>query len=282
MPDPVQTALWRPSRLRQAVAQLAFPLAWLVNRPAGAWFGRALYDLALRCNGIAINYPGRHGLSRAEEAFLARIAPRLEGGVLLDVGANHGFYTDHLRRITPTARIHAFEPHPRSFARLAARLDAAVVTLVPAALGDSVGRMELFDFAARDGSTQASLSREAVAIYEDAITSHRIACTTLDAYLAEQGIGRVDFLKIDTEGHDLHVLRGAREAIAEQRLGIIQFEFVPANIATHVTMRDIFEALPGYAIHRLCLNGALLPLDPYDVKRCEIYVTQNLVALPVR
>jgi hypothetical protein len=28
------------------------------------------------------------------------------------------------------------------------------------------------------------------------------------------------------------------------------------------------------------MNGALMPLDPYDVKRCEIYVTQNLIALP--
>lgn len=282
MTDPVRTALWRPGRLPHAVARAAFPLIWLVNRPAGAWFGRALHDLALRCQGIAINYPGRHGLTRGEEALLARIAPQLQGGVLLDVGANHGTYSAHLRRLAPTARIHAFEPHPASFARLAARLEGAGVTLVPAALGDSAGTREIFDFAGQDGSTQASLSREAVALYDAAITGHRTPCTTLDAYLEAQGVGTVDFLKIDTEGFDLHVLRGARQAIAAQRIRVIQLEFIPANIATRVTMRDIFEALPGYAIHRLCLNGALLPLGPYDVKRCEIYVTQNLVALPVR
>ncbi|WP_431302045.1 FkbM family methyltransferase [Sediminicoccus sp. BL-A-41-H5] len=278
----VTTGLWRPSRLRQALARLAYPLIWVANRPAGAWFGRALHDLALRCQGIAINFPGNHGLTRGEEAFLARIAPQLQGGVLLDVGANHGFYTEHLRRLAPNARIHAFEPHPRTFARLAARLDQPGVTLVQAALGDSSGTLELFDFAGQDGSTQASLSREAVALYTEAVTSHRIPCTTLDAYLEAQGIGTVDFLKIDTEGHDLHVLKGAARAIAAQRIRVIQLEFIPANIATRVTMRDIFEALPGYAIHRLCLNGALLPLAPYDVKHCEIYVTQNLVALPVR
>jgi FkbM family methyltransferase len=285
MADPagrVQIPLWRPGRLRRALAQCAFPLVWLVNRPAGAWFGRALQELALRCNGIAINYPGRHGLTRGEEAFLRRVAPGLQGGVLLDVGANHGLYTDHLRRIAPNARIHAFEPHPGTFARLAARLEGSGVRVVPAAVSDGLGTLDLFDFAARDGSTQASLSREAVTIYAEEVTSHRTACTTLDAYLEEQGIARVELLKIDTEGFDLHVLRGARDSIAARRFGIIQFEFVPANIATHVTMRDMFEALPGYAIHRLCLNGELLPLGPYDVKRCEIYVTQNLVALPVR
>lgn len=277
----ITTAIWQPSPLRRWLAQLAYPLIWLVNRPGGAWFGRALYDLALRCNGIAINFPGRHGLNSAEEAFLDSIAPRLQGGVLFDVGANYGSYTDHLRRIAPTAQIHSFEPHPQTFARLAARMDRAGVTLVQAALSDKAGTLDLFDFATSDGSTQASLSREAVAIYEDEIISHRIACMTLDDYLDKQGIATVDFLKIDTEGFDLNVLKGAQSAIREQRIRIIQFEFVPANIATHVTMRDIFEALPGYRIHRLCLNGALLPLYPYDVKRCEIYVTQNLIALPV-
>jgi hypothetical protein len=43
-------------------------------------------------------------------------------------------------------------------------------------------------------------------------------------------------------------------------------------------MRDFFAALPGYRLHRLCLNGELLPLPDYDVKTCEIFVTQNLVA----
>jgi len=280
VPERTTTTTWRASPARQALAQLAYPLIWLVNRPAGAWFGRALYDLALRCNGIAINFPGRHGLNRGEEAFLDSIAPQLQGGVLFDVGANYGSYTDHLLRIAPTARIHTFEPHPQTFARLAARTDQTRVTLVQAALSDSAGTLELFDFAARDGSTQASLSRDAVAIYEDAIISHRIACTTLDTYLDEQGIETVHFLKIDTEGFDLNVLKGAAHAIRERRIRIIQFEFVPANIATRVTMRDFFEALPGYHIYRLCLNGALLPLFPYDVKRCEIYVTQNLIALP--
>ena len=60
----------------------------------------------------------------------------------------------------------------------------------------------------------------------------------------------------------------------------IQFEFIPADIALHVSMRDFFEVLDGFRLHRLCLNGTLMPLARYDVKRCEIYVTQNIVALP--
>ncbi|WP_431282341.1 FkbM family methyltransferase [Humitalea sp. 24SJ18S-53] len=274
------TTTWQDRRLRRWLAHAAYPLIWAINRPSAAWLGRAIYDLALRCNGIAINFKGRHGLNHAEEAFLNSIAPDLQGGMLFDVGANYGSYAKYLARIAPTARIHAFEPHPRTFADLTTHVDPARVTLVNAALGDSSGTLELFDFADRDGSTQASLSRDAVGIFDDAIVSHQIACTTLDAYLAERGIETIDFLKIDTEGFDLNVLKGAASAIADRRIRLIQFEFIPANIATHVTMRDFFECLPGYDIYRLCLNGSLLPLFPYDVKRCEIYVTQNLIARP--
>ncbi|MBP0496118.1 FkbM family methyltransferase [Roseomonas indoligenes] len=277
---PIRTAAWRDSFLRRAAARAAYPLIWAINRPSAAVLARAIYDFALRCNGIAINFKGQHGLNRAEERFLDSVAPRLQGGVLLDVGANYGSYADYLSRIAPTARIHAFEPHPRTFKRLAQHLSGKDVTLVQQALSDQPGELELFDFADGDGSTQASLSQEAVGFFADRMVRHAIQSTTLDDYMEQAGIDRVDFLKIDTEGFDLNVLKGAQRAIRDRRIGMIQFEFIPANIATRVTMRDFFAALPGYEIHRLCLNGSLLPLFPYDVKRCEIYVTQNLIALP--
>lgn len=281
MPEPaIRTRIWRDSASRRLLRRLAYPPVWLLNRPGAAWLGRALYDFALRCNGIAIGFPGRHGLGAAEEAFLARQAPRLRGGVLLDVGANAGHYARHLRRVAPDARILAFEPHPRSFAALRAALRDTGVETLQLALNDTGGPVTLHDFAAEDGSTQASLSAEAVALYAEQIVAHQVESIRLDDLLDRQGIDRVALLKVDTEGFDLAVLRGAARAIREKRIGMIQFEFIPANIATHVTMRDFYAALPGYRLHRLCLNGALLPLGDYDVKRCEIYVTQNLVALP--
>jgi FkbM family methyltransferase len=274
------TAIWSPSKAKRWLALAAYPLVWAVNRPSAAWLAAAIYDLALRCNGIAINYEGQHGLSAAEERLLGKIAPQIKGGVVFDVGANVGSYTQALLRLAPGVEIHAFEPHPSTFARLAQRMAGQKVTLRHQALSDHEAMLELYDFAAADGSTQASLSRAAVAIFDGDIVAHLVRATTIDAYMAETGIAHLALLKIDTEGLDLKVLQGAHRAIRERRIARIQFEFVPANIATLTTMRDIFEALPGYRIHRLCLNGDLLPLYPYEVKRCEIYVTQNLVALP--
>jgi FkbM family methyltransferase len=279
-PPRVETPLWRGGLLRRAVEAAFYPLFWALNRPGAAALSHSLYDLALRCNGMAINFPGRHGLNSAEERFLQSVAPSLQGGVLLDVGANQGCYAAYLRQLAPSSTIYAFEPHPATFARLSARLAGTGIRVLPQALSDQAGTTQLFDFAAEDGSTQASLSRAAVEIFDSGVVGHDVASTTLDDVLLAEQVAEVAFLKIDTEGLDLKVLRGAARAIREKRIRLIQFEFIPANIATRVTMRDFFEALPGYDIYRLCLNGALMPLFPYDVKRCEIYVTQNLIAKP--
>jgi FkbM family methyltransferase len=278
----VHTALWQPSRLRSLIAWVAYPAFFAINRPSMAWFGDLLYDIALRCNGIAITFASEHGLTRAEEHFLERNKAKLQNGVLLDVGANHGAYARLLRVLAPTARIIAFEPHPSTFVTLRALLaDLPSVELVNLAVGDEMGQLTLYDFRFSDGSTQASLNEEAVALYSDDIVSHSVDCTTIDDYMAGSGLDRIDFLKIDTEGHDLSVLKGARAALRERRIRMIQFEFIPANIATGATMHAFFEVLEGYRISRLCLNGDLRSLEPYDVKRCEIYVTHNLIAIPM-
>jgi FkbM family methyltransferase len=278
-PEP-SIARWRANPARQALARIAYPVFLLLNRPAMDWFGRAAYDFALRCNGVAINFKGEYGLTAGEAALLRRRGKSFGDGVVLDVGANTGSYALALTRFAPDARIFSFEPHPRTFALLRARLAGTGVQALNLALADKAGQLDLHDFADADGSTQASLSHDAVTLYGTRTVAHRVEVATLDGFLSDRGIERVAFLKIDTEGFDLNVLRGASAALAERRIGMVQFEFIAANIATRVRMRDFFEVLDGYAIHRLCLNGDLLPLETYSPKRCEIYVNHNLIALP--
>jgi FkbM family methyltransferase len=279
-----RTTPWSGNRMgRRLVVALSYPLFLLLNRPGLQWFARAAYDFALRCNGVAINFPGAHGLTVGEERFLRKLLNGETGGVLFDVGANNGAYTRFMRLVSSSAQIYAFEPHPRTFAALRDRTVAdAKLVLVNKAVSDTEGAIKLYDFAAQDGSTQASLDEDAVRLFTADTVAHDVLATTIDGFMAEQGLREIRFLKIDTEGFDIAVLRGARSALAARAIGAIQFEFIPANIARHVTMRDFFEVLDGYTIHRLCMNGALAPLVPYDVKRCEIYVTHNLVALPNR
>ncbi len=266
--------------MKRIVSALAFPVFYVLNRPALQFLAEATYDFALRWNGFAIGFHGSHGLSYAEERFLARHVPPIGRGVLFDVGANHGSYARFLRELSPGSQIHAFEPHPGTFAVLKQKIAAAGVTLVNMAVSDSGGTMQLYDFADSDGSTQASLAQASVRMFDANTVAHTVLTTTIDDYMATACIDAIDFLKIDTEGFDINVLRGAKDALSRGAIKAIQFEFIPADIAMRVTMRDFFEILPGYDLFRLCLNGSLMPLRRYDVKRCEVYVTHNIVALP--
>src|SRR5580704_8550002 len=129
-----------------------------------------------------------------------------------------------LHNLAPTARVIAFEPHPTTFAVLQdLTRDMRPVSLINKAVGDQVGRLKLYDFRFCDGSTQASLSEAAIGLYSDDIVEHPVECITIDAFMAESGIDRVDLLKIDTEGHDLAVLKGARNALRDRRIKMIQF-----------------------------------------------------------
>ena len=255
---------------------------YLLNRPSLSWFGRAAFDIALRCNGLAINFKGSQGLTVGEENFLRRHLEGRNEGVMFDVGANNGAYTSYLRKLVPAATIYAFEPHPLSFEYLRKATTDVKTILINQALSDKPGRMQLFDLAGHDGSTQASLSHDAVKLFSEGVVEHEVSVTTLDDFMDAQRIDRIDYLKIDTEGFDLKVLLGASRALAAGRIGTIQFEFIPANVITNVRMRDFISLLSQHTIYRVCLNGELLPLTPYDVKRVEIYVMQNLIALPKR
>jgi FkbM family methyltransferase len=279
-PEKVHTRTWQPSRIRSLASRFGYPVFFLLNRPIFSWFGKFAYDFALRCNGIAVTFPGRYGLTRGEERFLARHASQLQDGILLDVGANGGSYARHLAYLAPTARIFAFEPHPITFTALSTNLAGIPsIKVIAKAVGEMPGQMTLYDFADNDGSTQASLDHEAVALFTNEVVAHQVECTTIDTFAAGTGLTSVDLLKIDTEGHDLAVLKGASYLIGARKIKMIQFEFIPANIATGVRMRDFFAILAGYDLSRLCINGDLLPLGNYDVKRHEIYVTHNIIAV---
>lgn len=278
----VHISRWQPSRGRAAMERLALPLVRLLNRPALAGVNRLLLEFALRCNGVGNNLETAAGLTHAEERFLRRhAAPRLRQGVVLDVGANIGGYARFLRGLDAEVPLIAFEPHPSTWRRLRSEVEGLGVEALNLAVGAAAGDATLYDFADQDGSTQASLDPEVIRLHGGGEpVAHAVRCVTLDGFAAERGIERISLLKIDTEGFDLAVLQGAQGLLRARRIGMIHFEFIASNIARRVAMRDFFEALDGYAIHRLCLNGELMPLGAYDPKLHELYVRHNLIALP--
>lgn len=131
------------------------------------------------------------------------------GQVCLDLGANFGWYTTLLHRLTgPDGEVHAFEPVPESFARLqrnVSLLDTpARVHLNNLALGRADGTLPIHLF---DGLPNGHASLSTMGRTD--FTTIAANVITLDGYLEASGVSHVDFVKVDIEGAERAMLEGA-------------------------------------------------------------------------
>jgi FkbM family methyltransferase len=148
-------------------------------------------------------------------ATLARLVPR--DGVAVDVGANVGAIALLLARAAPAGRVVAFEASPATVPVLRANLaanGAANVEVVPLALGDRAGRVRLSAIAAGAGGSFVSAQ---AASGEGA----EVEATTLDDWVQERGLARLDLVKIDVEGSEPRVLDGARRTLERHRPALV-------------------------------------------------------------
>lgn len=128
----------------------------------------------------------------------------------VDVGANLGLYTRALSGLA--ARVHAFEPSP-DMAAMLRRTSARNVTVHEVALSDGEGSAVLRIPRAGDHLTHGLASLEPQAVAELDVAVAEVARKRLDSMIDEP----VSFVKVDVEGHELSVLRGATALTAHSR-----------------------------------------------------------------
>jgi hypothetical protein len=85
-------------------------------------------------------------------------------------------------------------------------------------------------------------------------------------------------LKIDTEGHEYFVLKGALNSIRQGKVDCIQFEFNAIHVQSQTVLRNIVNLLPNFAFYRMLRDG-LMPLGNYHALSWELFQLQNIVAL---
>jgi FkbM family methyltransferase len=186
--------------------------------------------------------------------------------VVLDVGANVGDWSSALfASARKTGRkelsLHCFEPAPRSFERLKARLDAErgpySLTAVPLAASSEPGRAVLH-LASETGGTN-SLHGHAHGL--DAGTLE-VELTSLDVYCEVNSIRHVHLAKCDAEGHDLKVLRGARGLLSARAIDVFQFEYNWRWVDARAFLADVFELVKGapYVVAKVTPLG----IEPYE------------------
>jgi FkbM family methyltransferase len=186
------------------------------------------------------------------------------GGVAVDVGANIGAFTAALATaVGPDGKVHAFEPLEASRSRLERTLELnelANVIVDPRAVADTAGSAELFEYGPgyESWAGLADRSIEHGGVVPPA-TSTAVETTTLDAYAAEAAIERIDLLKVDVEGAEERVLRGARGLLEAGRVSAIVLELSDNTLDSFGARAfDVVELLEGYGLRLFVVrDGAL-------------------------
>jgi FkbM family methyltransferase len=207
------------------------------------------------------------------------------GATVLDIGANIGAHTLHFARcVGPSGHVYAFEPTQFAFRKLLANL-ALNPGLRPLVTAEQVQLAET-DAAAlepaiysswplTDGAGVHPLHRGAM----KSTTGGR--SMTLDRYLAQKGIARVDLAKIDVDGHEYEVLSGWK-TIAEHRPAII-IELAPYGLEERGrTLADLVSLLAGRGYRLTAEDGATdIPMDAAVIgERIKHGAGVNVLALP--
>jgi FkbM family methyltransferase len=176
---------------------------------------------------------------------------------VFDVGANVGQFARETLRELPQAKVHSFEPHPTTYARLTENLGDPRLTPHQLALGDKEGEATLYVYG-DDGSSTLINSLVPDAKFPTKFgykpTEVKVRCATIDNVCQENGVTRIDLLKVDTEGFDLTVLQGAERMFREGRVRFVYVEFselLPSGGETSGALTPIAEYLGRFGFQYL-------------------------------
>ncbi len=182
------------------------------------------------------------------------------GDVVFDVGANVGDWSLHVLAAQPNVNLHAFEPFADTFAVLERNLADTPVTLHALALAECDGQKMFHHYVNRPdfaGMNSCYRRPEVEQRLNAPTATTAVPAKTLDTFCAENAISQINFLKIDTEGSELDVLRGASGLLAAHRIGAVQFEYGGTYRDAGITLRETLAhvAKYGYIIFRIAPDG---------------------------
>ncbi len=165
------------------------------------------------------------------EALETRVFQSLlrPGMVVADIGANIGYYSlISSRAVGAGGMVFSFEPDPRNYGLLARSIQKNGYTNILAsqiALSDRSGKLTLYADALNAGNS--SLGRENI---QTELRSFEVETETLDNFILREGKGRkIDIVKMDVQGAEGLVLRGARQVFSNESL-IVMMEFEPEKL----------------------------------------------------
>lgn len=177
------------------------------------------------------------------------------GMTFIDVGANDGLYSLFAaRRVAPTGRVLAFEPSLREFSRLEKNISLnKLTTLLPLRMAvsdrEGVATLRVAGFGHEGQNTLGEFAYNI-----EMAGTEQVPMITLDQMIDRYDLQTMDVLKIDAEGAELAVLKGAKSAIAKFR-PLILLELVEAALVHQSASQQAIINLLESAGYRFAVFG---------------------------
>jgi FkbM family methyltransferase len=191
------------------------------------------------------------------------------GAVTVDVGASWGLFSYHLaRRVGRTGTVFSYEPHPANRVVLEKLAKTRpYVRFRPAAVSDEAGsaEMQVPVFGGRHVTAQSSIAHGFDGQHGVRVAKVSVPTVRLDDEVADRPI---DFIKIDVEGHEIAVLRGAA-TVLRKYLPPMLIEIEQRHLDHPIA--DVFKEIEGVGYTLYFIDGpALRPIAEFDVARHQL------------
>jgi FkbM family methyltransferase len=219
-------------------------------------------------------FDGREMMDNGEAMLIEKISPSCY--TVVDVGANIGYWLEFFIEKMPEERqAYAYEPSNSAFDKLCERFKTVKeVKLFNKAVSDEIGEISFFE-EPECGETSSIFAGVSMTCANEVKTS----VTTLDyEFFENQHVQMIDFLKIDVEGADGHVINGCQQLLAAGKIGVIQFEYNTSWMLADSTLHGTMSLLKShnYKVY-LLKKGGLYHFD-YETYK-EYFAYSNFVAV---
>ena len=199
------------------------------------------------------------------------------GMTVIDVGANAGVYAfSAAKRVGESGLVLAVEPFSQCVNYLNETCRVNQLGWVKVCAGAASDRNGNAKLSLSSASELNEIISEADGQIRDANSVEEVECFTLDSLIEEYDVSRVDFLKIDAEGHELQVLKGSDRLLTEFA-PIILYENIAGAQDSNLPVADFLRSI-GYQLFRY--QPYIQKLIPVDVNAANIQGSLNVIALP--
>ncbi len=175
---------------------------------------------------------------------LVEAIPSNTEGVIIDGGANNGLFSFHAANKFPKAPIYAFEPYPLLHPILHKNLNHKNVEVILKALARQDGNTTLY--ISDDSDQIGSVYEENVKAFGSIKNQLKVETISLDSFIREVSVDKIAVLKLDVQGAELDILKGAKEAIDK-----IEFLILEITLVEKHTFDLIEEARKHFPHHKI-------------------------------